>query len=74
MIRKFIRFSYTLTDIFTTIKLKLSAENSGKSSILKEQYHSVFARLPAANYGECAYCRIKLFLFNIHGDSQLALS
>jgi hypothetical protein len=45
------RFNYTLTDIFTTTNLKLSA----------------------ANYGECTCCRIQLFLFNIYGDSQLAL-
>jgi hypothetical protein len=67
------RFNYTFTDIFTITNLKLSAENDRESSILKKQYYSAFARLPAANYGECVCCRIQLFLFNIHGDSQLAL-
>jgi len=67
------RFNYTLTDIFTTSNLKLSAENDRESSILKKQYYSVFSRLLTANYGECACCRIQLLIFNIHGDSQLAL-
>ena len=68
------RFNYTFTDIFTTTNLKLSAENGRESSILKKQYCSAFARLPAANYGECACYRIQLFLFNIHGDGKLTLS
>jgi hypothetical protein len=46
-------------------KLKLSAASHRESSILKEQYHLVFARLPENLLRECARYRIHCINFQL---------
>ena len=48
-----------------SIKLKLSAASCGESSILKEQYHSSFARLPRSKLRGMRSLPNSILLFSI---------